>query len=311
MKNMKKYCKRAISLSMTVAMCLNLFCSPVWAASAGIQEASSINEDAMLDPGIDDSLPTEPLETAEDQTEGTPEQQARTPNESLEEKSGTDILGVAAASSSMDYYKDVAQMVKDEDTLITSSSSGEFESARLLIKDNGSGEDFSSYEGVRGVAKDDEGHCTVQFATSEQAEEAYNRLNTLSAIDYVEADGKITLLSSENTETEIHSEIASSHNSWGISHIGAAEYASYARKTSTRTIKVAVVDTGVDASHTYLEGRVLNGYDFVGNDADPMDEHYHGTHVAGTIVDCTLGLVNIKIIPIRVLNARAAELILV
>ena len=265
----------------------------------------------MLDPGIDDSLPTEPLETAEDQTEGTPEQQARTPNESLEEKSGTDILGVAAASSSMDYYKDVAQMVKDEDTLITSSSSGEFESARLLIKDNGSGEDFSSYEGVRGVAKDDEGHCTVQFATSEQAEEAYNRLNTLSAIDYVEADGKITLLSSENTETEIHSEIASSHNSWGISHIGAAEYASYARKTSTRTIKVAVVDTGVDASHTYLEGRVLNGYDFVGNDADPMDEHYHGTHVAGTIVDCTLGLVNIKIIPIRVLNARAAELILV
>src|SRR5262249_32926908 len=26
-----------------------------------------------------------------------------------------------------------------------------------------------------------------------------------------------------------------------------------------------------------------HGYDFVNNDGDPMDDHYHGTHVAGTI----------------------------
>ena len=303
---MKKYCKRAVSLIMTIAMCLNLFCSPVWAADIGAQEALSMNEDEMLDPGTDENLLTEPLDPGEDQMEGVPEQQAETPNESLEEKSGTNALDVVSVTSAMEYYSSVAQMVKEEDSMITSSSGGKFENARLLIKDNGSGVDFSAYEGARRVVTDEEGHYTVQFATSQQAEAAYDRLGALSAIDYVEADGKMTLLSSENEGAEIRSGAASTHNSWGISHIGADEYASYAQRTSTRTIKVAVVDTGVDASHTYLEGRVLNGYDFVDNDANPMDEHYHGTHVAGTVVDCTLGLANIKIIPIRVLNARGS-----
>ncbi|GAF88566.1 unnamed protein product, partial [marine sediment metagenome] len=27
----------------------------------------------------------------------------------------------------------------------------------------------------------------------------------------------------------------------------------------------------------------VHGYDFVNNDGDPMDDHSHGTHVAGTI----------------------------
>ena len=54
---------------------------------------------------------------------------------------------------------------------------------------------------------------------------------------------------------------------------------------------VCVVDTGINYSHAALGGcfgsgcRVLNGYDFVNSDADPMDDHNpgHGTHVAGII----------------------------
>jgi subtilisin family serine protease len=50
---------------------------------------------------------------------------------------------------------------------------------------------------------------------------------------------------------------------------------------------VAVIDTGIDYNHADLGGgwgnRVVAGYDFVNNDADPKDDNGHGTHVAGII----------------------------
>jgi hypothetical protein len=59
---------------------------------------------------------------------------------------------------------------------------------------------------------------------------------------------------------------------------------------------VCVIDTGVDYTHPDLGGclgegcKVLGGYDFVNDNADPMDDHYtsssshsHGTHVAGIV----------------------------
>lgn len=44
---------------------------------------------------------------------------------------------------------------------------------------------------------------------------------------------------------------------------------------------VAIVDTGVDYNHPDLAGKVINGYDYANFDNDPMDDHSHGTHVAG------------------------------
>ena len=47
-------------------------------------------------------------------------------------------------------------------------------------------------------------------------------------------------------------------------------------------IKVAVIDTGVDCSHADLVGGCAYGANFV-NAAPALDDHGHGTHVAGTI----------------------------
>ncbi|HYI32068.1 MAG TPA: S8 family serine peptidase, partial [Glaciibacter sp.] len=54
-------------------------------------------------------------------------------------------------------------------------------------------------------------------------------------------------------------------------------------------VTVAIIDTGVDYTLADLgagfgEGsKVVGGYDFVNDDGDPMDDHYHGTHVAGIV----------------------------
>jgi subtilisin family serine protease len=76
------------------------------------------------------------------------------------------------------------------------------------------------------------------------------------------------------------------------------------------SIIVAIVDTGVNASHPELAGRILRGYDFVNNDADADDDHGHGTHVAGIVAaaaDNGLGMAGLcpqcTILPVKVLSA--------
>jgi serine protease len=73
---------------------------------------------------------------------------------------------------------------------------------------------------------------------------------------------------------------------------------------------VAVVDTGVDASHPDLAGAVLPGHDFVDGDDNPADENGHGTHVAGIIAAQAgngIGVAGLapsaKVLPVRVLDA--------
>jgi len=44
---------------------------------------------------------------------------------------------------------------------------------------------------------------------------------------------------------------------------------------------VCVIDTGVNYNHPNLN--ILGGYDFVNNDSDPIDDHSHGSHIAGII----------------------------
>jgi subtilisin family serine protease len=103
-------------------------------------------------------------------------------------------------------------------------------------------------------------------------------------------------------------------------------------ETGSRDILVAVVDTGVKWDHPDLAANIytnqaeangqpgvdddhngfvddIHGYDFPGNDGDPMDVYGHGTHVTGTIAalgNNNNGIVgvafNVKILPVRFLG---------
>lgn len=67
---------------------------------------------------------------------------------------------------------------------------------------------------------------------------------------------------------------------WGIKRLNAP--AAWA-KTEGRGVKVAIIDTGVDATHPDLTAAVAGGFNAVDPKKPFKDDQGHGTHVAGTI----------------------------
>jgi subtilisin family serine protease len=51
--------------------------------------------------------------------------------------------------------------------------------------------------------------------------------------------------------------------------------------TGISTTIIAILDSGLNPEHVEFTGRVLPGYDFINDDDAPLDDHGHGTHVAG------------------------------
>jgi subtilisin family serine protease len=90
---------------------------------------------------------------------------------------------------------------------------------------------------------------------------------------------------------------------WGMAKINAP--AAWDVSTGSTNVVVGDVDTGIDYSHPDLGANVwvnpgeiagngldddgngyvddIHGWDWANNDADPLDDHFHGTHTAGTI----------------------------
>ena len=96
-------------------------------------------------------------------------------------------------------------------------------------------------------------------------------------------------------------------DSWGVKRIGAGTVHDAGNKGAGA--KVAIIDTGIDYTHPDLDGNYAGGYDFVNDDADPMDDNGHGTHIAGTVAaeDNGFGVVGVapeaELYALKVLDA--------
>ncbi|MGN0551160.1 MAG: S8 family serine peptidase, partial [Acutalibacteraceae bacterium] len=215
-------------------------------------------------------------------------------------KSKKVTVNVRNADTADEFYKAAAKVNKDNPVKASGAMSGdEFFAKRLIIKGKNSKLNFDKYKPTS-VVKSPDNYYIVQFASSSAAKKAFQAISNWSSVDFVEPDSYIGVDAADSSEA-VQATVSES-KSWGVSAMGADKYASYVSKTANNEIKVAVVDTGV-SNHTFLNGRIASGgYDFVDNDSNPADLHGHGTHVSGTIVDCTPGL-KVKVLPVRVLDA--------
>ncbi len=106
---------------------------------------------------------------------------------------------------------------------------------------------------------------------------------------------------------------------WGVRRIGCepVQNGTYSGGNETGPVlgtgvRVAVIDTGIDYFHPQLAPNYRGGIDFVNNDADPWDDHYHGTHVAGTVAAVKDGVGVVGVAPqvdlygVKVLSATGS-----
>jgi PKD repeat protein len=109
---------------------------------------------------------------------------------------------------------------------------------------------------------------------------------------------------------EIHALDAELDASWGVKRIGAGTIHDGLNKGSG--VKVAIIDTGIDYHHPDLALNYKGGHDFVNDDTEPLDDHSHGTHVAGIVAarDNGTGVVGVapeaSLYALKILNASGS-----
>ncbi len=169
-----------------------------------------------------------------------------------------------------------------------------FANARIIVKSSEALDYTGSIAHVNGY---NDLHV-IQYAEPAEAEAAMKQYEALSCVQYAEPDcifqicatlGDFDYLFWGYGEEHV---VAQVFIEWLLSEAGSVE--------ALPEIIVAVIDTGADSDHPMIMDRLVPGYDFVNNDSNPEDDHRHGTHVSGTIIDGTLG--NVKVMPLKALD---------
>ena len=181
------------------------------------------------------------------------------------------------------------------------------------------------------------GVVLVHLTGSIGVDAAQKRIDNLPGVRYAEQNGIYRL--DDTTPTDLYYPYL-----WGMENTGQEVLgikgtpdadidasAAWDVTKGSKSVVAAVVDTGVDFEHDDLAQQIwnnpadpkngvdddrngyvddTNGWDFVNGDARPDDDHYHGTHVAGTIAARTddgkgvIGVApNTTIMPLKVLNS--------
>ena len=97
---------------------------------------------------------------------------------------------------------------------------------------------------------------------------------------------------------------------WGLDRIDQRQLPLNGLYTYTQTgagVTAYIIDTGILATHTQFAGRMLTGYDAIGDGRGSSDCDGHGTHVAGTVGGSTYGVAKgVSLVPVRVLSCSGS-----
>ncbi len=147
--------------------------------------------------------------------------------------------------------------------------------------------DFISNQG--GIVK--RKYKIIKAISADVPEESLYTIMKNPNVEYVENDEKVFAHIPIGTCQEV--QVLKQTVPWGVGRIGSRIV--NAVGNTGKGVKVGILDTGIDYNHEDLKGNYRGGYNFVGNNNDPIDDNGHGTHVAGIIgaEDNDIGVVGV------------------
>lgn len=167
-------------------------------------------------------------------------------------------------------------------------SSFSAQAAEYLVKKKGSYDLFSVTEiknmTVLGFHEDGQ-LMKVNIAEGKEVDTLL-QLKQDPSIEYIVKNFKLQLFSPKASDI---AKTLANRKQWAIDTINAKKAWELAGHRGSRKVIVAVIDTGVELTHESLAANMVDGYDFLDNDADATDTAIdsknpgHGTHCAGII----------------------------
>ncbi len=165
---------------------------------------------------------------------------------------------------------------------------GDFDSCRLIVQADRKPDELNSV----GMASGFKDYYIIQFSSESAAEKAYGYYKEQDYVTAVSSDDATVELDAQVDVNSVQtmSETPTRLNSWGAESIGLYDVKDYIANNniSTEEIVVAIVDTGVDLEHEFLQGRIKRTYFNSSGEGEENSEMYyreHGTMVSSVIVD--------------------------
>ena len=209
----------------------------------------------------------------------------------------TDLVETETLEEFQESLRELTERYDDE--LVVS---GQRSTNRLLLRFEGAVLDLTDFLADRVVSREDN-MVIIQFASEEEAAHCLEALKASDQIIFAEMDEYS--IAAEDTETAedagsgVYAGGMYQYYTWGCEDMGLDHLARWlASLGETGSAVVAVVDTGVKPVDG-IRSRLLPGTDVVMGGDGQTDMMGHGTHVAGTILDCTQGL-DVQVLPVGV-----------
>jgi subtilisin family serine protease len=170
----------------------------------------------------------------------------------------------------------------------------------VVLKDDVADVDGEAVRLSRDFAGERNGGHTYKHAIKgfsvRMSEERAAKLADDPRVAFVEEDGVVSAVATQTNAP------------WGLDRIDQRNRptdGNYTYNSTGTGVKAYILDTGIRATHTDFGGRVISGFDAIGDGLGTNDANGHGTHVAGTVGGSRWGVAkNVTLVAVRVLDAN-------